>query len=319
MFEQAAQGRHPGHGLVLQARAYQPLLGLLGIGEPAFRKAVAVDAAIGRNGAVKDSAYTDERLNEKLQPLIRVNKRKLRDLLAEGVEIRWDHRLKTIHASQDSVKAEFENGQTVDGSLLIAADGVHSVGKAWMNVTELYKAEDALLTARKQVLPDVKPSVLRYVAINGQRRVPKDQFDSTFLPAMAESSAVSTSMGDATLAIAINDATEETVSLSYTYSRPAREKDALYKPDRSTDDAKIIPEEFYQELEAFAQAKLPFSEIASPAKAREDRLLSWLMRSVKLSDEDLVALPPRVGLLGDAAHAMPIVVSLTSALHQQRS
>lgn len=129
VFEQAAKGRHPGHGLVLQARAYRPLLSLLGIEEAAFRKAVAVDVGIGRNGAVNDSAYTDERAQEDLKPLIRVNKRKLRDLLADGVEIRWDHRLKQVDASRDSVTAEFENGERVSGAYLIAADGVHSVGK----------------------------------------------------------------------------------------------------------------------------------------------------------------------------------------------
>lgn len=90
---------------------------------------MAVDAAIGRNGQVKDSAYTDDRANQELKPLLRVNKRKLRDLLADGVDIRWDHRLKEVNTTETSVTAKFENGQSVTGACLIAADGVHSVGE----------------------------------------------------------------------------------------------------------------------------------------------------------------------------------------------
>lgn len=162
--------------------------------------------------------------------------------------------------------------------------------------------------ARQQLLPDAKPSVLPYVAINGQRRVPKDTFDSVFLPAMSESSAISTTLGDATLAIAVNDTADDTVSIGYTYSRPARKDgDALYKPDRSKVDASVIPEDFFQELASFSRAEAPFSMFADAAKVRDDKLLSWLMRSVKLSPPDVKALPPRCGLLGDAAHAMPIV------------
>jgi hypothetical protein len=168
-------------------------------------------------------------------------------------------------------------------------------------------------TARQQLIPHIKPAVLPYVAINGQRRVSREIFDSAFLPAMAESSAISSSIGDATLTIAINDAEEDKISISYTYSRPARsgsssDSDPLYKPDRSLDDAKVIPEEFYEELQAFSSSSSPFSTIADPRKAREDKLLSWLMRSVKIPKEDVLSsLPARIGLLGDAVHAMPIV------------
>lgn len=89
--------------------------------EASFRKAVAVDAAIGRQGHVENANKED---------LLRANKRKLRDFLAESVEIRWDHRLRSISTTESqSVTAEFENGESVRGSLLIAADGVHSIGE----------------------------------------------------------------------------------------------------------------------------------------------------------------------------------------------
>lgn len=131
VFDSAVQGRSPGYGLVLQQKAYKPLLSLLNLEEAAFRKSLAVDAALGGTGSVSGerAKYAQPNTTDS-KTLARLNRRRLRDLLAEGVEVRWEHKLKRVETADGSVRAEFENGDTVDGSLLVAADGVHSSSKS---------------------------------------------------------------------------------------------------------------------------------------------------------------------------------------------
>ncbi|KAF7198270.1 FAD-dependent monooxygenase phnB [Pseudocercospora fuligena] len=56
---------------------------------------------------------------------VRVSRRKLRTLLAEGIEIQWGHKLTSINHDSTSKKvtAIFSNGQQHTGTLLIGADG----------------------------------------------------------------------------------------------------------------------------------------------------------------------------------------------------
>lgn len=56
--------------------------------------------------------------------------------------------------------------------------------------------------------------------------------------------------------------TTSKVHLNYTYSRPAKKNnDPLHKPDRLIPGAADIPEEFYGELAALQDLKLPFKVI----------------------------------------------------------
>ena len=174
-------------------------------------------------------------------------------------------------------------------------------------------AADSGSAAREQVLPHIKPDVLRYSVINGQRRVSRSLFDEVFASAFASTASITKTLGETGLVISINDTEPERISISYTYSRPASKAeggDKLFTPDRPKEDAKVIPEAFFEELAELGELEQPFKEIFDAKEARDDKLLSWLMRSVRLSDNDLAKLPKRVGLLGDAAHAVPIVVSL---------
>lgn len=169
-----------------------------------------------------------------------------------------------------------------------------------------------MCTVRKEQLPSVKPEVLPYVAINGQRKVSYKTYQQLYRSLLGETASIYVTLDSGTcLGIAINDATADEVYISYTYSRPpkkAGQEDPLYTPDRSKEDAKQIPEALFQELESLGELCQPFREVFDPAKVRQDRLLSWLMRSVRIPESSIDALHKRVGLLGDAAHAPPIIV-----------
>jgi 2-polyprenyl-6-methoxyphenol hydroxylase-like FAD-dependent oxidoreductase len=136
VFEASAQGRSPGYGLTLRPAAYRPLLEVLSIDETTFKQRVAVDAAIGGSGKVQKHLEVDARHGKMRESEsesnddypCRVNKRKLRDLLAENIDIRWEHKFKSLQVDTDNVTATFENGETVKGSMIVAADGVHSIG-----------------------------------------------------------------------------------------------------------------------------------------------------------------------------------------------
>ena len=148
VFEASAKGRSPGYGLTLKPQAYRPLLALLGLEEDSFRRSVAVDAELGGKGVVHSHLSFDARTGnivngatghdseEQEQDtngglLLRANKRRLRNLLAEGIDVRWEHEFKHVDTEttkESTLLARFENGQVVEGSLLVAADGVHSKG-----------------------------------------------------------------------------------------------------------------------------------------------------------------------------------------------
>ncbi|KAJ5489540.1 FAD-dependent monooxygenase, partial [Penicillium diatomitis] len=57
---------------------------------------------------------------------IRVNRGRLRELLTSGIEVHWSKTLKGIESSSDSITAQFEDGSSYNGCLLIAADGARS-------------------------------------------------------------------------------------------------------------------------------------------------------------------------------------------------
>ncbi|KAJ3496914.1 hypothetical protein NLG97_g2311 [Lecanicillium saksenae] len=56
----------------------------------------------------------------------RVSRRRLRALLAHGVDIRWNMTLKSFSRTETGLKVEFEDGQTIDADYLLGADGTSS-------------------------------------------------------------------------------------------------------------------------------------------------------------------------------------------------
>ncbi|KAM3558256.1 hypothetical protein ARSEF4850_004685 [Beauveria asiatica] len=56
----------------------------------------------------------------------RVSRRRLRALLARDVDIRWGMSLKRISRLENGIKADFENGTSIDADYLLGADGTSS-------------------------------------------------------------------------------------------------------------------------------------------------------------------------------------------------
>lgn len=141
VFEQSSRDRSQGHGITLRDWAFEPLLQEMGgaVTVEELQRAVATDRGLGGTGWV-DLSFRDNSSGETLfnpEPvaagqkttLFRANRSVLRDWLEEGLEVKYEHKLERLEGSPGQVKATFENGVVYDGTLLVAADGVHSTGK----------------------------------------------------------------------------------------------------------------------------------------------------------------------------------------------
>lgn len=191
-------------------------------------------------------------------------------------------------------------------------------------------------------IKDAKRWVKPIVAINGQRKLSRKEFQELVAPHMQDSAKIYHFHSKATLELAINDSTEDSVTISHTYLRPARVankgedpratgleagKDAicindrsvgsqkqyddpLFKPYRETGEAKDIPQDYFEELRQLEDLPSPYKELFDAEKVKEDRLNNWLLRYYDLSsDETRRYEEKKVTILGDAARGMPIVVS----------
>jgi 2-polyprenyl-6-methoxyphenol hydroxylase-like FAD-dependent oxidoreductase len=276
LYERTSSPAQHGYGITLYASTYTSLLKVLGVDERAFKRRVAVDAGSGR--IAKDSGRC-----------FRANRGKLEEWLREGLDVRWEHALKDVEWGTGSSILHFANGERVENDVVVGADGVHSA-------------------VRRGVLPDSQLTILPYVVYNGKRRIERAEFEEKIAPHLEGSNVVNGTKGDARVNVSVNDYTEDKVGVSWTYSRPSRGLgDALHKPERALSGATIIPDELYQELDALDLPQ-PFATIFEPQMLRKDRILHWLMRTVIVPKRELQDLARNgIVLMGDAAHAQPIV------------
>ncbi|OAA67795.1 Aromatic-ring hydroxylase-like protein [Akanthomyces lecanii RCEF 1005] len=56
----------------------------------------------------------------------RVSRKRLRALLAEGIDIQWNMSLKDITRTDNGIRADFEGGETIDADYLLGTDGTSS-------------------------------------------------------------------------------------------------------------------------------------------------------------------------------------------------
>ncbi|KAH3014457.1 hypothetical protein LV164_005205 [Aspergillus fumigatus] len=57
---------------------------------------------------------------------VRVNRGRLRELLASGIDVKWSKTVVDVTSTEENVTAHFEDGTSYTGSLLVACDGANS-------------------------------------------------------------------------------------------------------------------------------------------------------------------------------------------------
>lgn len=275
------------YGITLHRWAYQPLLKILQMDEFRFHKELAVDKDQGGQGTILGDMITS---GDNVPPgSFRCHRGRLEMLLREGQDISWDQTIHDMETTSGEIVVRFQDGIALKSDILVAADGVHS-------------------QVRRMLAPQIEPNVLPYVVFNGRRTVSIDYYLTRIASHMQKSTIVHSRNGDIVFQVSINDITPTQAALSYTYSRPARRNDALHKPDRPLKGAEIISDDFYAELEKLEELESPFAEMFDSENVRQDRVLHWLMRSILSPLEEVRDLArQRVFLIGDAAHAMPIL------------
>lgn len=255
--------------------------------ESAFREKLSIDFKEGGSGEMSESAMTIG-IDATLETF-RGHCGRLEGFLREGQDIRWEYAIKDVETSLPNICMGIVQDRAIETELLIGADGIHS-------------------QVRKSLAPDFRLKVLPYVIFNGNRKISLGTYKSKLQPELQKSCIVQSRVDDVILQISIIDFSAHDVSISYTYSRPARQNDPLHKPDRPVPGATDIPEAFYEELGTLNDLGQAYAEIFDPEKVRGDRVLHWLMRSTLGSEQDIKGLADRgVSLLGDAIHAMPIL------------
>lgn len=140
VFEQSSPERSQGYSITIRDWAFKPLLSDLGntcVGD--LERAVAVDRNLGGCGwidlTLRDNstgvtllAPEPAKPGETEQALFRANRTALRSWLSEGLDVRYEHKLRSFEGNAGDVKAVFESGIEVEGSLIVGADGLHSTG-----------------------------------------------------------------------------------------------------------------------------------------------------------------------------------------------
>ena len=140
VFEASTPDRSQGFAISLRDWGYSALLeGLGGLPLSSLTKGVAPDRYLGGTGWI-DQALRDNCTGEVLvapdpatkQSIVRANRNALRAWIADcgedELDVRYGHKLKSFRGELGNMTAEFENGARYHGSLLVAADGVHSTG-----------------------------------------------------------------------------------------------------------------------------------------------------------------------------------------------
>ncbi|RDL39632.1 FAD protein [Venustampulla echinocandica] len=72
---------------------------------------------------------------------VRLRRKKFIELLSNGIDVKWNKRLKYIETAEDTVTAFFEDGTKETGNLLVGAEGAHSPTREFL----LGKEEASLL------------------------------------------------------------------------------------------------------------------------------------------------------------------------------
>lgn len=273
VFEKNPSPARHNYGLSLREGTRKALGGVLGVQEGMLAGSVGIGKGGVREGGV------------------RAHRGKLEALLRKGVDVRWGHVLGGIQTTDtNQVVLDFENGECVRSTCVVDATGVHS-------------------PVRKALLPGVKVDVLPYVVFRGTRRVEQTVFEKVYEERIGGGQVAELRVGEVLLQVSVNEfRADGEVDISYVYSRPARANDTLHRPDRKTDQADVISDAFYGEVTKLEGLEGLFGDAFEEGSVRKGRTLHWLMRDCLVPLSELKVLQSRgVWMLGDAAHALPIL------------
>ena len=284
IFDKRIQRQDTSRTITLRPWAYEP-----------FAKVLEID--------YQQLAEKDQNPNSNISDSMYCPQGQIEDLLSRNLRVEYSQELSKIERSESQMQGLVSisvppRGETfIKSQLIIGADGVHS-------------------GLRYDVLPEVQPRILPYVVYYGSRRMTARRYKNDIAPHVKYPAMFQFRKETQNLlriipclsSSLIDDA--EYVHVKYTYSRPAHEKDPLFKPDRSVGEAEAIPHELYHEIESLKDLGPVFGEIFHPQHVRQDKVLNWLMRSLLVPLEKLQELADQgILLIGDAAHAMPILGS----------
>jgi 2-polyprenyl-6-methoxyphenol hydroxylase-like FAD-dependent oxidoreductase len=289
LYDRATSASRHGYGISLHASTYKPLMEMLKMDERTFRKNVAVDAAVGGNGAIDPKKLICPR--DVTSTSFRAHRERLEKLIRQGLDIKWESGLEKLEQTPNGTTLYLQNDNSIEGQIcIVGADGVHS-------------------TTRKSILREAGLEVLPFVTFNGKRKVSRSTFEDIYAPAFKGSNVVEHQNNGVFLQVSVNDITAEQASVSWTYSRPAKgSDDRCFKPNRTLSDASEVPKEFYQEITALKDLPQPFLEIFDERKMKQDRILTWLMRASKVDLPQLYQLASNgIFLMGDSAHSQAIL------------
>ncbi|KAL3460149.1 hypothetical protein BJX64DRAFT_290629 [Aspergillus heterothallicus] len=300
VFEASKEDRSQGFSISLRDWGYSALLDALGdIPLRSLTRGVAPDRQIGGSGYV-DLIMRDNTTGEvlvapdpKTQPsIVRANRNALRTWIAdcgdEALDVRYGHKLQSIEGTVGSVTAVFENGARYRGSLVIAADGVHS-------------------TVRSMILPHIIPEVVPAVVYHGEFQVPREEYDRLLRPLLGDSTILA-GVGDGfNTPITVCNLTKSEAHLDWSYSRMASGKeDPLYRPNAPAKGSEKIPQALLDELASRNLAN-PWSHYLNAAAIQQHSVFHWTSRCVAMTRGDTEKAAERgVVFIGDSWHAMPI-------------
>lgn len=314
VFEASPPSRSQGYAISLRNWGFNSLLAALGnLPLSSLTRAVAPDRHIGgwgwldqswRNNQTGSIILMPPRETKEKPTILRANRNALRtwivDCGEEELDVRYGHQLTNVNLrkSDDAdggggggngdIVVEFSNGAQYHGSLLIAADGVHS-------------------TVRSLVLPSVTPEIVPVLVYHGGFKLSRDEYERVIRPHSGESTIVA-GVGDGfNTPITVCNITNTTVHMDWTYSRPSiPDNDPLYNPDITSEEAKVIPEALVEEIN---ERKLgePWSLFLNGEAMRGHRVYNWLTRCVTMEKRDVDSVAKKgVVFVGDSWHAMPI-------------
>lgn len=278
ILEKASSSPRFNYGITLHRSVYLALLPILQIYKASFLEKCSIGMPRAQIDSVTASTF-------------RCHRGRLESILREGLDIRWKHSVKSVEMTPQGVLLRIEDEPTIESDTIVGADGVHSL-------------------LRKSFIPKSHIKVLPFVVFNGRRNITLQDYQHGLQPHMAGQTMLQALQGNVLFRVYINEYTATDVHLGYTYSRSARANDPLHEPGRPTSGSENIPEEFYAELAQFKLKELGpgLAEVFDSEKVRQDRLWHWLMRSSMVPLDDIEDLGDRhIWLIGDAAHAMPIL------------